>query len=112
MKKIFLLTAVIFFGCDQKRTIPDGILKQEQMVSLEIEFQLLESRLKVLNLTNDSATVLFEHYRNEILEKEEVELEVYERSYRYYMEDIELMDEIYEVVIDSLSLKERLTQEG
>ena len=42
---------------------------------------------------------------------EEVEREVYEKSYKYYMNDINGMDEIYEVVIDSLSLRERLGQE-
>lgn len=111
MKKIFLLTVVILFGCDKQKKIPEGILSKDKMVALEIEFQLLEAKLKVLNISRDSGEVLYDHYSNEILENEEVEREVYEKSYVYYMKDIEGMDEINEVVIDSLSLRERLGKE-
>jgi len=108
MKKIFLLTVLILFGCDKQKEIPKGILGKEKMVALELEFQLLEAKLKVLNISQDSADVLYDFYSKGILDNEEVAKEDYEKSYEYYMTDIEGMDEVYEVVIDSLSLRERL----
>jgi len=111
MKKIFLLTAIILFGCQKEKKIPAGILSQERMVALEIEFQLLEARLKLLAVDRDSGMILYEVFSKEILEKLEVDRKQYEESYIYYMEDIEGMDLIYAAVVDSLSLRERLGQE-
>ena len=82
----------------------------ETMIVVEMEFQLLEARMKTLSIPADSAKVLFEVFSDEIYEELEVDKEHYKKSYKYYMDDIDGMNEIYAAVIDSLSLREALQE--
>ena len=90
--------------------MPKDILPMETMIVVEMEFQLLEARMKTLAIPLDSSKVLFEVFSDEIYEKLNVDKTEYEKSYKYYMDDIEGMDEIYAAVIDSLSLREALQE--
>jgi hypothetical protein len=110
MKKIFILTVLILFGCGQKKKVPEDVLSIETMIVVEMDFQLLEAQLKSISIPVDSAELLYSTFSEEIYEKHGVEKAQYEKSYTYYMEDIEGMDKIYAAIIDSLSLRQSLRE--
>ena len=58
------------------------------------------------NYQADTARILFQHYKEEILKKMKVDKENFQKSYEYYMNNVREMDAIYAIVVDSLSLRE------
>nr|WP_262918116.1 DUF4296 domain-containing protein [Pontibacter sp. E15-1] len=54
----------------------------------------------------DTALVLYSEQQADILKKYGVKPQAFEDSYRYYLTHIEEMDKLYEVVVDSLSVRE------
>ena len=81
------------------------------MIKTQIELQILEAKIGQLRLSKDSSTVLYKVFEERLFDSLNIDREKYARSFEYYMNDIEAMDKIYEAVIDSLSLRERLIQE-
>ena len=88
---------------------PPNLVPKEEMASLLIRIHILESRLEASRLSPDSARALFESQRREILWQYKVPEadSAFERSYRYYATHAKDLDEIYAVVIDSLTAKEK-----
>lgn len=106
MKKFFLVLLMAAAACKGPEDIPEDILPKEKMVQLLIRIHIAEAAVGVRNLPSDSASKLFKAYQNELFKKAEVDDSVYARSYSYYVERPELMDQIYAAVVDSLSLRE------
>jgi hypothetical protein len=110
VKKYFLpLVCFLFTACDsgnEQQQPPAGLIPKEKMVSLLIDIHIAESKIMQRNMPGDSAQVLFQDYKAEILKKMKVDKEVFRKSYEYYMVNISDMDAIYAIVVDSLSLRE------
>lgn len=105
---IFFLLIFLSFSCDKKQATPKGVLPKEKMVSIFIDMHITESKISALNLKRDSSKVLFSHYEQEVLAKHNVTENKYLDSYAYYIENINELESIYDAVIDSLSLRERM----
>lgn len=99
-----------FLACDRKEITPHGVLPKEKMVSIFIDMHIAESQISSLNLKRDSSKLLFEHYEQKVLEKHNVSDSLYKESYNYYLYNVNDMEKIYDAVIDSLSLRERITK--
>lgn len=54
----------------------------------------------------DTALMVFNKQQAEILEKHGVEQEQFRETYRYYLNNIREMDKLYEIVVDTLSVRE------
>ena len=103
MKKSFLIICLILAACSKKDTeIPAGVLSKDQMVRVLIDIHLLESKVKKLNLKVDSSQAVYRHYEQLLLEDLEISREQYDRSLEFYVDEIELLKDIYEEVSDSL----------
>jgi hypothetical protein len=111
VKKIFLVLILFsFLACNRKDVTPEGILPKEKMVSIFIDMHIVESQISSLNLKRDSSRLLFKHYEQKVLEKHNVNDSLYQESYNYYLYNVNDMEKIYDAVIDSLSLRERITK--
>ncbi|MDQ3395216.1 MAG: DUF4296 domain-containing protein [Bacteroidota bacterium] len=109
MKYIFFfLLITLAFSCDRKKATPAGIIPQEKMVGIFIDMHITESKISALNLKRDSTRILFKHYEQEVLNKHNVAKEIYLESFKYYTENVNDMERIYDAVIDSLSLREKI----
>ena len=95
-------------SCMQRERVPQGILPQHKMVSIITDVHELEAQIGFLKLDNDSSTALFNEKQALLMEKHEVSYSDYTRSYDYYLSRIELMNKIYEAVVDSLSLRRNM----
>jgi hypothetical protein len=110
VKKYFLpLLCFLLSACNsdnEVKQVPAGLLSKEKMVSIMIDVHIEESKLMQQNYTPDSGQIAFRNRKEEILKKNGVSQEDFQKSYQYYLENITEMDAIYAVVIDSLSLRE------
>lgn len=95
-------------ACTRETTIPDHVMAQDQMVPFLIDIHLAEAKIKVLKLHHDSSMVFYRKLEDDIYEKHHISDSIYKESYDYYMNHPDLLLEIYERVIDSLSLKEKV----
>jgi hypothetical protein len=90
---------------------PNDLIPKEKMVSIIMEAQLKESMALSLNLQYDSARALFKsYYEPQIFEKYQVAETTFIKSYQYYLSDPSLIQEIYEAVVDSLSIRQSLNK--
>lgn len=102
---LILLASLIFQGCSQRT--PEGVLTQDQMVILFRDFYLREARLKEARVTEDSAMIIFTRLRKDVARNTNIPDSLFDRSLHYYLGQPEMLNGIYDRVIDSLSLQEQ-----
>ena len=107
---VFLLTVSVMLSCkdEAREKIPEGILAQEEMAQIMMDMYLLEAKSRSLRIRTDSARKIFRYYEREIFEEYGVSDSLYEASIEFYTNHPQHMTGIYEIMADSLSLKERL----
>lgn len=98
-------------GCGRPEQVlpPPNALSKEEVISLLVQFHLLESRIESSRLAPDSARALFQTMHDEILRRRQLNPadSAFERSYRYYAMNGKDLDGIYAAVIDSLAVREK-----
>ncbi len=106
MKKlIFILITCSVLGCIVDR--PSDVLSEGDMVNLMIDIHLTQAELQVRNFGHDKSKIIYNRVlQDSILKKRGWELEKVQKSVDYYLENIPEYSEIYERVLDSLTLKE------
>jgi hypothetical protein len=103
----FLLVLICGFGaCTQKRK-PQGVLDEKQLADLMVEMYTGEARMSNLSLLNDSAIKLFQPFEEALLQKKGISDSIVKITFRYYVEHPVELERVYDVVIDSLSLREK-----
>ena len=80
----------------------------EQVAVFLKDLYMLETKMKELKISKDSAKVVFAYYEDKLFEKHSMTDSLYRESFKYYMVDIQGLTKIYEIIADSLSLEERL----
>jgi ADP-glucose pyrophosphorylase len=112
VKNIFLVIILLtVFSCGESENKPDKLLPKGKMVEMLIDIHILESKIQNLRLKKDSSQLLFNSFEREVFKNNNVDKEVYLRSFEYYLNDVDAMEEIYEVVIDSLNFLEKALKE-
>ncbi len=109
---IMLLFTVTFTGCNYDTTLTEPssqLLSKQQMVSFLIELHLTEAKMNYAEVRqSDSTEILFRNYEKYLMNEHGFTDSVYLESYAYYLDHMELMDEIYEDVVDSLNVMSTL----
>ena len=90
-----------------KESKPQGILSRSQMVDWMIEIYLAEARTQQLNIPMDSAYKIFLPYQDSLMRRKGIQDAVLRKSYEYYLANTTELEAIYDIVIDSLSLREQ-----
>jgi len=101
-----LMTGLICFSCGEEEPRKD-ILSQDQLTKIMIELYLGEARLSNSVIAYDSGRKLFIPYEESVLKKYGVADSTLKKTYQYYFDHPTELEKIYEIVIDSLSLRER-----
>lgn len=97
-----VLTLTFLNAC--KRDKGENVISKSAMSEILVEQHVLESKVLLLKLRTDSMTKVYNTLEKEIFEKHGIDKEQYEKSYQYYMTKPEVMDKIYEIVVDSLNV--------
>jgi hypothetical protein len=102
-----LLIGVSIFGC-RKEEKPASVLNREQLAGLMVQLYLAEAKLNGYSISKDSAAKLFIPFEEKLLKQYGLTSAQLHQTYQYYFDHPEELEKVYEVVIDSLSLRERL----
>ena len=109
MRSYFLIIGLlVMLGCRAKVERPEGILSKEEMTSVLIDIYILESQTKELKVHFDSAKRVYNIFEAKVFEKHGLQDTTYRNSFVYYQDHPEMLDEIYGMLVDSLSLREKL----
>ena len=110
MKKLFLIFLTIaIFACVRKDKPPEDIMSKEQMVSFLIDLHIMEAKINVVRFPKDSTISIFPEVEKALFKKHNITDSIYFKSYQYYLNDMFEMEKIYTAVVDSLSLRERIS---
>jgi ADP-glucose pyrophosphorylase len=103
VKKVFLAGLFFFLvGCIKESRPPEGLIPKEKMISFLIDL--------LTRMNKDSIRAFFPEVEQRLFEKHGIDDSLYMISFNYYLQEVELMEEIYSAVVDSLSLRERLNE--
>lgn len=110
-KIILIASFALLFSCQTEPVSsldvkPADLLPESKMVSILIDVHIAESALSIKNFNRDSSLTLFSYYKEDIFKKHQVTELQFKNSYEYYCTHSKQFDHIYEVVIDSLAVKE------
>lgn len=97
----FLLLILLLISCRQnERVVPVSplVLGKEKMIAVLVDIHIAESAVK---LKADSGHV--EKSFHKILSKHSVTKEQYEESLKFYVDNPEILNEIYENVLNEIS---------
>lgn len=103
---ICLIAFVSLVGCKNDKK-PPQLLSEAEMTRVLIEVYIDEEKINRLNVRRDSAEKIFELARPFIFERLGVPDSVFVLSYDYYASHPAKLEKIYEVVVDSLNLREQ-----
>ncbi len=104
---------LVVFSCSgEKLEKPANLMTREQMVAFLIDSHLLEGNLQTIKIHRDSLAVIFNERERDLYEKHQIDSGQFMQSYQYYLHRVDELSEIYDAVIDSLSLKEKMLNSG
>ena len=102
IKYFIFLTIFIITSCDDKPT--EDVIEKHKMVQILMDMHLAEEAISELPYEKDTLKTLFAMKEHEIFDKYSITEEFYRKSYSYYFFDPKELNDIYQVVIDSLSV--------
>ena len=106
-KIVVVLFLLALLSCaNEENSIPDNVLQPEKLAIVMTDVHLLEAMLSIRHNPMDSSTKLYALYKKDLFKKYLIDDSIYDRSVRYYNTHPQLIDKVYEKIIDSLSLKE------
>ena len=102
MKRLVALGLLLFSLSSVQWRSSDTFLPQEQMVSILVDLEL--ARALVGHYTDDEATASQWLKQNALLvyQAHDIAPDTFQKSYQHYLTQLEVMQEIYEAVIDRL----------
>lgn len=99
----FSLFAFLLFACSKKPVeVPTDVLTKEQIIPVLVDIHLAQSAVTVYQY-NDTLKYNINELTAAILKNKNVTTEKFKKSLKFYSDNPELMDEIYQQVISDLT---------
>ena len=109
MRSYFLIIGLLLvLGCRSKPEMPEDILSKDKMTEVLIDIYILESQTKEIKVHFDSAKKVYNIFEQKLFDKHGIADSTYRKSFMYYQDHPEYLEEVYGRVVDSLSLREKL----
>lgn len=106
MKKSFLIFLVLCSACIKPEEPPANVVPKDTMVNILIDIHLTEAKLSIKPLRPDSTYLIYQKNKEKIYNKYRISSARFDTSFSYYSRNPTELNEIYEVVVDSLGLME------
>lgn len=107
-KRVFLLVFLVVYGTAcVKEKLPVGVLTKEAFSSVLVDVYLAQSRLTATLVSRDSSDKLFKPFEEKLLKSKNITDSSMKITYQYYLNHPKELEEIYDSVIDTLSLREQ-----
>ncbi|TAE41544.1 MAG: DUF4296 domain-containing protein [Runella slithyformis] len=100
---LFVIHFLFLTACTQEEKVPEGTLSEQKMSQIMVEIHLIEARVSRLSLVSiDSTTLVTEQLKRAMFKKLQVDTAAFNRSYKFYATNPELLQRIYEPVVKHL----------
>lgn len=108
MKRLFcILFCLCLLSCGQETDDkPANMVPTQKMVRILADIHTAEALIEHNVAYPDTAMVIFSERQKAILKKYGVKQQAFKRTYRYYLTHLDEMDKLYEVIVDTLSVRE------
>lgn len=108
----FSLCGITLISCSKKEEkIPENILSKEKMIKVMVDVQLAEAAIQNRNLNmTDSTKIIAAGYYKNLFEKNKMSEQQFRESFLYYSHHLDVLNKIYEEVINELSKKQAVTE--
>ena len=104
---LFFLTLVCgLYACQVDKKHAD-VLAKEELANLLVELYVGEAKMLNIVPVNDSAYKLFLPFEEALLKKNDISDSIIKTTFRYYLEHPIELEQVYDIVIDTLSLREQ-----
>jgi|LakMenEpi03Aug12_release.lakeMendotaPanAssembly.Ray.scaffolds.fasta_scaffold235030_3 hypothetical protein len=102
MQRFIIIGVLLCILSSFRRQPSTELLAQDKMVTILVDLAI--AKAMVQHYTDDEATAsgLFKKNALLIYQAHDVDLDTFQKSYQYYLTHLELMKEIYEMVIKRL----------
>lgn len=82
------------------------MIPRDKMVQILSDIHTMEARIEHSVSYPDTALMVYSKQQDEILKKHNVEQEQFRDTYKYYLNHLAEMDKLYEIIVDTLSVRE------
>jgi len=103
---LLVIVVCVLSACIQTKK-PTGVLDEKELAELMVDIYTGEARMTNLSLVNDSAINLFQPFEEALLKKKGIPDSIIKLTFRYYVDHPVELERVYDVVIDTLSLREQ-----
>lgn len=108
MKKLIIFF-LLLSACVREDQPPQSVLPKNKMVDILVDIHIAEAKANRIQLRSyDSIQAYYKKLEADVYKKHQVDSVTYRKSFRYYMDHIKQMDEIYAAVVDSLNVREKV----
>ncbi|SMG10422.1 protein of unknown function [Marivirga sericea] len=107
-KLIYIIAILTIVSCSGKEEQPKGILPPEKMALILSDIYLAEHKAANIGLTLDSAKVVLKHYELKIFDDHNTTDSIYKESFKYYLDHPDKLEAVYDIVIDTVSLRDQV----
>jgi hypothetical protein len=99
---ILISLLLLIIACESPEDKPEKIISEENMVSILIDIQILEAVYNTRLIHEEDRNERMDRYYLEIFENHQTSIDLFNESYSYYQENPDLLDAIYEKVLEKL----------
>lgn len=104
-KFAFIFTCLFLFACAQekKESIPSDIIPKQKMADILLDVHLLEAAMSLNTYRPDMVANGNHAPAFDVFKKNKTTEELYNESFEYYAQHPELLNEVYQLVMENLS---------
>jgi len=102
----FFVLFFIIISCNKKTNIPENIIPKNKIVSILVDMHLADATLNIMLLRQTKINYKPEDYYYTVLKKHNTDKQTFDRSIKYYSQDLVEYDKIYDEVLKQLSIIE------
>lgn len=107
IRHFYILFCLCLLSCGQKGADkPADLVPEQKMVRILADIHTAEAIIERNVPYPDTALIVYGKQHANILKEHQVEETAFKKTYRYYLLNLEEMDKLYEVVVDTLSVRE------
>ncbi|WP_299821680.1 DUF4296 domain-containing protein [uncultured Pontibacter sp.] len=108
MKRLFyILFCFSLFACGNNQSkAPADLVPRDKMVQILADIHIAEAQVESRVVYPDTALMAFTYQEREVFKKHGVTEQQFRDTYSYYKDNLKEMDALYEIIVDTLSLRE------
>lgn len=108
MKRLLALGFCLLLACKPENDAerPSWLLPEDKMVMVQADVHTLESRIQMQRLEYNKSKPLFDRELVNLCKDRGTDTSLYRRSFYWYATRPNLMDDIYQRVVDTLNVRE------